>query len=363
MADNWRLIDTGLRSAAQNIALNRALLESRRAEEIPSTLRFLRYTASALLGVRHSAEQEFDIDGCRARGIAVQRRITGGAACYTDERQLGWELYLHARDVGPDGAPALSRRLCHAAAAAISALGVDARHRAGSEIEVDGKRIATAGFVSDGNAVLFQGMLFVDADRETAARVLRLPASKPSDVARAMMEARETTLKALLGRTPETALVKRNLFEAYESDFGVEFAEGDLTLSEHARYEAALRAIDAPAWIQLHARPASEMPLLEAAESHPGGLLRATVMLDMMTQTIRQVWFHGDITARPPSLIPDLEAALRDVPMSRLARKVEWFFRSRPTDIAGLGPEDFVAVVRRAVGRPLLARNSSLPQE
>ena len=33
MAENWRLIDTGLRSAAQNIALSRALLESHRAEK------------------------------------------------------------------------------------------------------------------------------------------------------------------------------------------------------------------------------------------------------------------------------------------------------------------------------------------
>jgi len=40
----WRWIDTGVRRPAENLALNRALLEARQAREIPSTLRFLRFT-------------------------------------------------------------------------------------------------------------------------------------------------------------------------------------------------------------------------------------------------------------------------------------------------------------------------------
>lgn len=78
MSEMWRVIDTGLRAAAQNIALNRALLEARQAEEIPSTLRFLRFAPSALLGYHQSTEQEFNLDYCRANRITVQRRITGG---------------------------------------------------------------------------------------------------------------------------------------------------------------------------------------------------------------------------------------------------------------------------------------------
>jgi len=121
MSEMWRVIDTGLRPAAQNIALNRALLEARQAEEIPSTLRFLRFAPSALLGYHQSAEQEFNLDYCNANGIAIQRRITGGGAIYFDETQVGWELYLHRRDVGTSDMQAIARRICHAAATAISA--------------------------------------------------------------------------------------------------------------------------------------------------------------------------------------------------------------------------------------------------
>jgi lipoate-protein ligase A len=357
LAENWRLIDTGLRPAAQNVALSRALLEARRAEESSSTLRFQRYTASALLGARQSADQEFDLQYCRTHGIAVQRRITSGVAIYTNETQLGWELYLHAREVAEARGQAIGRRLCHAAATALSALGVDARYRSGNDIEVDGRRIGTAGLVTDGDVVLFQGTIAVDADLVSALRVLRFTAAKPLEMAQALAAERETTLKSLLGKAPAASLIKRFLIEAYESEFGVEFAEGDLTLSEHARYERAVREIDSTDWIAFSARPAAEMPILEAVMPYVNGLVRATVMIEAPTQTIRQVWFSGDLVATPPRAIADLEAALRDTPMSRIARKVEWFFQSRPVEIAGLKPEDLIALVRRAAGRPLLARN------
>ena len=48
MVEMWRVIDTGLRAAAQNIALDRALLEARNAEEIASTLRFYRVAPAVL---------------------------------------------------------------------------------------------------------------------------------------------------------------------------------------------------------------------------------------------------------------------------------------------------------------------------
>jgi lipoate-protein ligase A len=357
VADNWRVIDTGLRPAAQNVALSRALLEARRAEEIPSTLRFLRFASAALLGARQSAAQEFDLEYCCAQGITLQRRIAGGAAIYTGETQLGWELYLGARDVDARGGDTIARRLCHAAATAISAFGVDARYRHGNEIEVDGCRLASAGIARDGDALLFQGTLLVDCDLATVVRTLRMPAGKPFETAMAGVGARETTLKALLGRLPDVAQLKRYLTEAYESEFGVEFSEGDLMLSEHARYQAALREVDAPDWVEFVARPVSEMPVIEAAQTFSGGLLRATVMFDSATQTIRQVWFTGDFVANPRRTVMDLEAALRDLPLTRLARKVEWFFRSRPAAIPALTSEDFVTVVRRAVGRPVLVRN------
>lgn len=358
MADNWRIIDTGLRPAAQNIALSRALLEARRAEEVQNTLRFLRFTPAALLGPRQSPAQELDVEYCRTHHIALQRHIAGSCAAYAEEGQLGWELYLHRRDLGNSGVKTISRRLCHAAATAISALGVDARFRPRGEIEVDGRELASSAFALDGNVILFRGTLLIDWKAEEMLRVLRMPMGKPFDAAVAAAHERVTSLQALLGKQPDVALLKHYLTEAYESEFGIEFREADLTLSEHARYRAALREIDTTDWVELAARPASEMPVLEAVQKFPGGLLRAAVKFETPTQTIRQIWFTGNLAVNPRRTVADLEAALRDLPLSRLVPKVEWFFASRPVDIGALTRDDFVTVVRRAVGQPLLVRNS-----
>jgi lipoate-protein ligase A len=351
--ENWRVIDTGLRPAAQNIALNRALLEARQAEEIPSTLRFLRFTPSALLGYHQSAEQELNLDYCRANQIEIQRRITGGGAIYFDETQIGWELYLHKRDVGTADMQAISRRICHAAATAISALGVDARYRPRNDIEVDGRKISGTGGAFDGDALLFQGTLLIDFDVEKMLRVLRISAEKLSDKAIATARERVANLKELLGRAPDPAQVRRNITEAFESEFDVEFGEGDLTLSEHQRYRTALSEIDTPDWVNLVTRPVADMPILEGVQKFAGGLLRAAVTLDTHTQTLRQVWFTGDIFISPRRTVTDLEAALRDLPLDRLETRVQSFFGERKADMLSLAPQDFITVVRLAVKQPL----------
>jgi lipoate-protein ligase A len=357
MPAKWRVIDTGLRPAAQNIALNRALLEARQAEEIPSTLRFLRFTPSALLGYHQSAEQELNLDYCREQGVAVQRRITGGGAIYFDETQLGWELYLHKRDMGTSDMQAIARRICNAAAAAVSALGVAAQFRPRNDIEVGGRKISGTGGAFDGDALLYQGTLLIDFDVEKMLRVLRIPAEKLSDKAIASARERVANLKELLGRAPDLTQVRHNIAEAFASEFDVEFAEGDLSLSEHARYETALAEIDTGDWVNLVRRPAHELPLLEAVQKFAGGLLRASLAYDRVTHRIKQVWFTGDIFVSPRRTIADLEAALRDTPYARLEHNVRTFFAARQVDMLTLVPEDFVAVVRLAV-QPALVPSS-----
>jgi lipoate---protein ligase len=356
--ERWRVIDTGLRPAAQNVALNRALLEARRAEEIPSTLRFLRYAPCALLGCHQSAEQEVNIDYCAANRIVIQRRMTGGAAVFLDENQIGWELYLHRRDVGAADIRAVSKRICHAAATATSALGMDARFRPPADIEVDGRRVAEAATLLDGEALLFQGMLFVDVDVEKTLRVLRIPASGLSDAVLACARDRVSSLTELMGRKPDAALIKRYLAEAFESEFDVEFTEGELTLSEHQRYRAALSETETAGWVNLVASPASAVHVLEGVRECAGGVLRASLIFHLPTRTIRRIWFTRDPPVQPRRIMADLEATLHEVPLERLARNVERFFAGHPQVLCSLAPADFIDVVQLALRQTILTKNA-----
>ena len=345
----WRMIDTGLRPAAQNIALNRALLEARQADEIPNTLRFLRFTPSALLGYHQSAEQELNLDYCRANGVKIQRRITGGGAIYFDETQIGWELYLHKRDLGSADMQQISRRICEAAARGISVLGVEAKFRPRNDIEVDGKKISGTGGAFDGDALMYQGTLLIQFDVEKMLRVLRIPAEKLSDKAIASARERVANLADLLGYVPDIEVVKRALVRAFSDEFNVMFETGGLTEKEQAHYRAALIEIDNPDWVNMLSKPAVEMPLLEAVQKFPGGLLRVRVSFDRHMQRIKHIWFTGDVFVTPKRTIADLESVLRDISLERLEQKTNDFFAQREVDMLLLMPGDFIAVARTAL--------------
>lgn len=349
MPSSWRLIDTGLRSAAENIALNRALLEARQAAEIPNSLRFLQFTPSALLGFHQSAEQELNLDYCREQNVAVQRRITGGGAIYFDETQIGWELYLDKSELGMAGMEDIARRICEIAARGISKLGVDARFRPRNDIEVDGRKISGTGGVFDGNALMYQGTLLVRFDVEKMLRVLRIPAEKLSGKAIASARERVANLADLLGYVPSPQIVKSALAGAFANEFGVSVEPGELSGGELDRFHKALVEIDTPQWVDQVKRPATDLPVLEAVEKFPGGMLRAALTFDVTRQRIGQVWFSGDFFVMPRRAIADLEALLRNIPADRIETQVLDFFARREVDMLQLRPEDFVTVIGQAL--------------
>ena len=89
-----RVIDTGLKGAAENMAWDRALMEARAKDIIPDTIRFLRFRPCALVGYHQAVKEEIRVDYCRANRIEINRRITGGGAIYFDEEFKGVPLRL-----------------------------------------------------------------------------------------------------------------------------------------------------------------------------------------------------------------------------------------------------------------------------
>ena len=355
----WRVIDTGIRPAAHNIALNRALLEARQQEASPSTLHFLRFEPCALLGYHQSAGQELNLDYCQANGIAIQRRITGGGAIYFDETQIGWELYLHKRDLGSADMNVISRRICEAAARGISSLGVDAQFRPRNDIEVAGRKISGTGGAFDGDALMYQGTLLIRFDVEKMLRVLKIPAEKLSDKAISSARERVANLADLLGTPPADEAVKAALSAAFAAEFGVHFVPGELNAHEQNLYIQALAEIDHPDWIDLHVRPQADRPTLEAAQKFPGGLLRVNVAFDRTQARIKQVWFSGDMFISPRRTLVDLEAALRDTLAENMEHTVQEFFAGREVDMLTLNAVDFVSVIQQALAQDA----ATVPQE
>ena len=344
------MIDTGLRPAAQNMALNKTLLEGHQAGLTPHTLRFLQFTPCALLGFHQSAEQELRVDYCRENDIDIQRRITGGGAIYFDPTQIGWELYLDKQALGTADMSAIARKICEAAAEGISALGVDARFRPRNDIEVDGKKVSGTGGAFDGDSILYQGTLLVDFDVERMLRVLRIPAEKLSDKAIESARERVANLKDLLGEAPTMEQVKQHITAAFSRAFEVDFIEADGLSGEETRcYEENLREIDTPEWVYQHQQPVEAGPIVQAIYKCNGGLIRTSLSYDTQRDIIKQVWLTGDFFVNPRRLINDLEAHLKDVPVGQLASRIEAFFAVQQPEMLALEPRDFVTAIQMAL--------------
>lgn len=344
----WRVIDSGVRRAAEHFAVNRVLLEARKNGG-QSTLRFLQFSPSALLGYHQSAEQELQLDYCADHGIAIQRRISGGGAIFMDEIQFGWELYLDSADVGTRDMTAIAQRICQAAARAVASFGIDARFRPRNDIEVGGRKISGTGGVFDGDALLYQGTLLVELDVEKMLRILRIPAEKFSDKAIAGACDRVVSLSELLGFSPPLDEVKARLQQSFGHEFGVTFQSARLTDDEMELVEQALPEIDTPEWIYLVKKPRSDLPILEAAKKFPGGLLRAALAYDRPGERIKQVWITGDMFVSPRRTVADLEAALKNVAAADVDSIVRNFFSTRDCDMLSLTPEDFITVIQQAM--------------
>jgi lipoate-protein ligase A len=348
--DTWRLLDTGLRPAAENIAINRAMLEAHQQGLIPHTLRFLRFLPSALVGFHQSVEQELRADYCAAHGIAIQRRITGGGAIYFDETQLGWELYLDRKTLGTADMQEIARRLCELAASGMRRLGVEAYFRPRNDIEVHGRKISGTGGAFEGDSILYQGTLLIDFDIEKMLRVLRIPAEKLSDKAIASARERVANLKDLLGAVPQRETVIGALTQSFAEGFGVDFERADdMNAAELEKFQQALIEIDHPDWIYMVERPQSDAPIVEGMHKAEGGLLRVALALDLPSGRIKQAWFTGDFFVNPRRMIADLEAALRDAPLDHVRRTVDVFFRDYPVEMLRLRPADFVQAIENAM--------------
>jgi len=79
----WRLIDTGLLDGPTNMAVDEALLLSFDPGASPPVLRLYGWEPPALsLGRFQDAGRDLDLERCRAVGIPLVRRITGGGVIY-----------------------------------------------------------------------------------------------------------------------------------------------------------------------------------------------------------------------------------------------------------------------------------------
>jgi lipoate-protein ligase A len=247
----WRFLDTGEGDAYWNMAFDEAILTLRIENKLPATLRVYNWRPSAVsIGYFQSLEDEVDLEACKALGVDVVRRITGGGAVY---HECGGELTysfvaseeeLKAKRFFKD-IQGSYQVICEALVEGLRKLGVNAEFKPVNDIVVNGKKISGNAQTRRRGVILQHGTILLKTDIPTMFKVLKVSREKVSDKAIKAVEDRVTTISREVSRNISLDDVKEALRRGFEDYFNIEMitstptqAEIDLVFKYRQRYSS-----------------------------------------------------------------------------------------------------------------------------
>jgi lipoate-protein ligase A len=251
----WRLLIDGNLPGALNMARDAAVLESVAAGRAPATFRFYAWDPPCLSIGKHQRLDAVDLGFCRAEGIDVVRRPTGG-------RALLHHLELTYSVVAPLGVPPLAtalqeayRAICGALVEACRNLGIDAELTGGEvnlrlpnptstvpcfeapaegEVVVAGRKLIGSAMRAHSGCVLQHGAILLDWDGRLQAGAMGLADDSS-------LRPHVTTIAAELGRIATRNEIEAAILRAVADHLAVELAPGRISRAE-SEIEAALTA-------------------------------------------------------------------------------------------------------------------------
>lgn len=347
----FRVVDSGLRSGRENIALDQAMIEAHQAGEIGDTLHFIHFKPVALVGRHQAVGQEVNKAFCVENGIEIGRRITGGGAIFMNEDILGWALVCDRKSLGGGTLGELTARVCEAAAAGLSKLGVEAKFRPRNDIEIDGRKVSGTGGFFDGITLIYQGTVLVDSKPELMFQALNVARDKLAKRGLDDAAARVTTLKQEMGEAPDKQTIIAAMTEGFAETLGIETYKDDMSEAEERRLrEAYDDEIGQDDFVYEIDDPSREANVLVGSIRGAGGQVAAHVRLEGPTNNlIREVLITGDFFVTPPRLVYDLESSLRGVSVPDVRARINAFFERADIGLLSVQPSDFADAIEAAI--------------
>jgi lipoyl(octanoyl) transferase len=271
MSDAWRLLVDAPAGGAWNMAVDEILLEGVAAGTTPPTLRFYQWTPACLsLGYFQSVDV-VDVDGCRALGVGVVRRPTGGRAILHD-RELTYSIALPASVLGLDGGVLPSYyRLSLALQDGLRRLGVPATlapesaargptahgpvcfdRPSAHEILLHGRKLVGSAQMRRGGGILQHGSILIEPRIDKLRACLRLPHDSAGSTVDDGSERLQDGVAGLaeLGLT-QPGRVAVAIGDAFAARFGVSLEQAPLQPDELAAARAlAGSKYQSAAWTQ-----------------------------------------------------------------------------------------------------------------
>ncbi|MGQ9710317.1 MAG: lipoate--protein ligase [Anaerolineae bacterium] len=305
------------------------------------------------IGYFQDAEQEVDLDYCRAHNIPVVRREVGGGAVYLDGEQLFYQLIIHKDNpLVPKDKAAFYRKFLQAPIAAYRALGIPAEYKPVNDIIANGRKISGNGVAEIGDSIVFVGNLIVDFDYETMVRVLKVPDEKFRDKVYKTLQDNLSTIRRELGHAPPREELWDLLAEKFMEILGPLEVETTVDAEWRAEADRLAARILSDEWLFRRGRSPigrevtirSGVQVWQKAYKAPGGLIRA--IAEVREGVIADISLSGDFFFYPAERLADLERALVGVRVEEVEQTIARFYAEHGVESPGITPADFATVLR-----------------
>ena len=335
------LLDTGLRSAAANMEIDRLLLERHHKGASGDLLRFHRSEPAVCLGRHQVAEAQVREDFCRRHGIEIVRRVSGGGVLYLDPGQQGVSLLTRRRQSwGALKYAALLERFGQALKAALADFGLHAEFNFPNDLEIDGRKCASVYLATAQDTLLFYATLLLDIDVERALCALRAPTEKLSADGLADARARYAPLSPRLGQ----ARLRRDLTAGLAASIAAAFG-----LELHAAGSAEIDGLLAPTGDAAPIPLLADAPGSEAIWRTRGGVLRATVACDPANGAIAHAQLAADAQVFPGHVLEQVAAAVLGRTPCMIEGAVHRVFSTCNAEAVGFSFRDVARAIRLAL--------------
>ena len=291
----WRFFKnlTAPLSTAQGLAVDDTLPCSVGKHHSPPILHLYSFVPSAIVGKYQDVEAALRLDRCRARGIEVNRRSTGGGTVIMGPEIVSLGLGINVDYPGlKKGVGGVFESLSIVLIKALSSLGIEAYFQPKNDLEVSGKKIAgLSAAAEENNTLLFHTSLLVDFDVELMTDIMNTPVVKFQDKGYNCFSQRMTTIRHETGRNVSVAEAIDAVQGAFQEEFQISFREDTPDAWERKTISNFIdQRYTRDDWLFSHKHPRTRMGVGQLKTK--GGLLE--IYLSLSGAAIESVLITGD---------------------------------------------------------------------
>ncbi len=193
----WRVVGLETHDAYFNMAIDEVLLERVSEKLSPPTIRFYRWSPSAVsIGRFQSMEEEVNVERCRETGVDYVRRITGGGAVYHDNGgEITYSLVAPEAEF-PSGIRESYKDICRSIISGLALLGIKTEFMPVNDIVANGKKISGNAQTRRKGVLLQHGTILYSLDIKRMFSLLNVSKEKISDKMIKNVEERVTSVSA-----------------------------------------------------------------------------------------------------------------------------------------------------------------------